>query len=223
MLTDLQYKGGFGLIVDGKLPFQIPFSFKLCFRELSGRFIVEFNHGVESLFSLAFNEPPYIDLKVQTLIAGKSFAVVDTFITRLISRSLLKKYVLPSMKIKYFLNKPKQPPYPWDVDNERDMYTFVPEDMMARQRKSDSDAAEAAIRKISAPGQDSTRRRARKEAEKISKYQEYRAVRSPDSSTVPMEAVEITHRFKQSSSKCTCDVCLTSGRDLYKCRGIIFD
>ena len=41
--------------------------------------------------------------------------------------ALASKLSLPGGKTKWFRNAPRQPPYPWEVEAEEDMYEFVAE------------------------------------------------------------------------------------------------
>jgi len=115
--------------------------------ELSGRMAFQYSPSHFHTLSFAFIEMPKVDIKVNAMVIDPKNTKLNNLISSVIvfavNTVIRKKLTLPAMKTKYFINRPKQPPYPWEISRPEEMYDFVPEDPMKKKDDSKNAAPKA--------------------------------------------------------------------------------
>lgn len=84
------------------------------------------NHTV----SFCFVEMPKIEMEVEAAVLNNKSNFVSRVLPKLIVFAvhtvIRTKLTLPFMKTKWLINKPEQPPYPWQVDDQQKLYDWKP-------------------------------------------------------------------------------------------------
>eukprot|EP00124_Ichthyophonus_hoferi_P005571 Ihof_evm2s845 gene=Ihof_evmTU2s845 len=116
LVGDVEYTGGIHVTLDMALPLRTVASISLTLRSVRGKVRFQIHPPSpdgkkemerEGCYSFAFCKEPEIDIKVESLLKGKSFENINTLLVSHLKRVFTMKHVLPSFKKRLIISDEK--------------------------------------------------------------------------------------------------------------------